>query len=632
MGWPNTHSGTPGPAVRTSVLNGVAEPTSQEIDVTAAQLMQLTYQSGSGPDTLWVRGFDGTQWTPWSSAYTVNAPIDNAPVVTASSLNVHHGQSFAASSLFTLSDADANSMSTYAFWNSGAGGGRFILNGVTQAASQEIDVTAAQLSRLVYQSGSGTDTLWLRANDGILWGNWSNGFSVNAPIDNAPVVTASSLRAAHGASFAATSLFKVSDVDGDTITKYAFWNSGTGGGHFVLGGVTQGAGQEIDVTAAQLSQLSYQSGSGADTLWVRANDGLLWGNWSDGFTVAAPIDAPPAVKVSNLTATHGQLFAAASLATVSDPEGDAIQKVAFWNSGTGGGHFVLNGVAQATGQELDYTIGQALQLGYQSGSGADTLWLRVYDGYQWSAWSNSFTVTAPDDRGPTVTPTNASIKSFPNQTFAASSLISYSDPFNSPATQYDFWNSGAGGGHFVLNGSALLANQDNVISAGRSCRSSPIRSAPARTRCGRARTTEPYGAAGQTASPSPTRPPLLPARRLRSARPMRARSISWAIRARSSSRTHSSFAGTVVGLHGQDAIDLADIGFGAGSTLGYSGNADNSGGTLSVGDGTHTANIALLGSYMASSFAAASDGHGGTLVSETAQSATQVPMVTQPHA
>jgi hypothetical protein len=88
----------------------------------------------------------------------------------------------------------------------------------------------------------------------------------------------------------------------------------------------------------------------------------------------------------------------------------------------------------------------------------------------------------------------------------------------------------------------------------------------------------------------------------------------------------------VVGVHGQDAIDLADIGFGAGSTLGYSGNADNSGGTLSVGDGTHTANIALLGSYMASSFAAASDGHGGTLVSETAQSATQVPMVTQPHA
>jgi hypothetical protein len=88
----------------------------------------------------------------------------------------------------------------------GAGGARFILDGVTQAASQEFDVTAAQLSRLIYQSGSGTDTLWVATNDGMLWGNWSNACTVNAPIDNVPVVTASSLRAAHGASFAATSL------------------------------------------------------------------------------------------------------------------------------------------------------------------------------------------------------------------------------------------------------------------------------------------------------------------------------------------------------------------------------------------------------------------------------------------
>jgi hypothetical protein len=44
------------------------------------------------------------------------------------------------------------------------------------------------------------------------------------------------------------------------------------------------------------------------------------------------------------------------------------------------------------------------------------------------------------------------------------------------------------------------------------------------------------------------------------------------------------------------------------------------------------ANIALLGSYMASSFVAASDGHGGTMISEAAQSATPMPMVTQPHA
>jgi large repetitive protein len=59
-------------------------------------------------------------------------------------------------------------------------------------------------------------------------------------------------------------------------------------------------------------------------------------------------------------------------------------------------------------------------------------------------------------------------------------------------------------------------------------------------------------------------------------------------------------------------IDLADIAAGATATVGYSGN--NSPGTLTVSDGTHTANIALLGNYLASSFVASSDGHGGTLI------------------
>jgi len=39
-------------------------------------------------------------------------------------------------------------------------------------------------------------------------------------------------------------------------------------------------------------------------------------------------------------------------------------------------------------------------------------------------------------------------------------------------------------------------------------------------------------------------------------------------------------------------------------------------GELTVSDGIHTANIALLGNYMASTFVMASDGHGGNLISE----------------
>ena len=48
----------------------------------------------------------------------------------------------------------------------------------------------------------------------------------------------------------------------------------------------------IDVTAAQLTQTTFQSGSGTDDLWMRASDGTDWGAWQE-FHVAAPVDAQP---------------------------------------------------------------------------------------------------------------------------------------------------------------------------------------------------------------------------------------------------------------------------------------------------------------------------------------------------
>jgi hypothetical protein len=40
----------------------------------------------------------------------------------------------------------------------------------------------------------------------------------------------------------------------------------------VLNAVALSIDQEIEISVAQLEQLSYQSGSGADTLWVHANN------------------------------------------------------------------------------------------------------------------------------------------------------------------------------------------------------------------------------------------------------------------------------------------------------------------------------------------------------------------------
>ena len=93
----------------------------------------------------------------------------------------------------------------------------------------------------------------------------------------------------------------------------------------------------------------------------------------------------------------------------------------------------------------------------------------------------------------------------------------------------------------------------------------------------------------------------------------------------------STFTGKVADFGAHEGIDLPGISFGAHTTLGYSENSSETGGTLTVKDGTHIAKIALLGNYMAASFVTAADGHGGTLVTETALP-DQQPMLARPHA
>ena len=68
----------------------------------------------------------------------------------------------------------------------------------------------------------------------------------------APDFTAST----HSQNVAVTSLFSVSDADGDTITKYQFCDSSSDpqSGHFVVGGVAQGVSQAIDVSAGAARQ------------------------------------------------------------------------------------------------------------------------------------------------------------------------------------------------------------------------------------------------------------------------------------------------------------------------------------------------------------------------------------------
>ena len=67
------------------------------------------------------------------------------------------------------------------------------------------------------------------------------------------------------------------------------------------------------------------------------------------------------------------------------------------------------------------------------------------------------------------------------------------------------------------------------------------------------------------------------------------------------------FSGIVSGLDGNDRLDFSDIQFSDQLQMNYIANAEGTGGILSVSDGTHTANITLLGQYAADGFQAGDD-------------------------
>src|SRR5207248_95984 len=79
-----------------------------------------------------------------------------------------------------------------------------------------------------------------------------------------------------------------------------------------------------------------------------------------------------------------------------------------------------------------------------------------------------------------------------------------------------------------------------------------------------------------------------------------------------------SFHGLIAGFASPagvtEEIDLQDIVFSKRTHATFKEDKNHLSGTLTVTDGTHTANLTLLGQYSAHNFSLSSDGHGGTII------------------
>ena len=398
----------------------------------------------------------------------VGGVVNHPPVATASDRSLSKEQAVAASSLFTASDVDGNSLLYFFYDNTAAAtSGHFTVNGVVQAAGTTFAVTAAQLAQTTFTAGTygSSDDLFVNVWDGIAFSGPQE-FHVNVAPNRAPTVTAPDFSAAKGQVIDASTLFSANDADGDNLLYFFYDNTaGAGSGHFTVNGVEQAAGTTFAVTAAQLAQTTFTAGTGSsDDLFVNVYDGTTFSGPKE-FHVNLPVNHAPTVTAPDFSASNGQVVGASSLFSANDVDGDNLLYFFYDNSADpASGHFTVNGVVQAAGTTFAVTAAQLAQTTFTAGTASsDDLFVNIHDGTTFSG-PKEFHVNVPANQAPTVTASDFSASK--GQVVSASYLFSANDA-NGDSLLYFFYDNSAdpASGHFTVNGVVQAAGTTFAVTA-----------------------------------------------------------------------------------------------------------------------------------------------------------------------
>jgi hypothetical protein len=372
--------------------------TGNEARITFAPIASGTYYLAAASDVYSDLG------TYKLSATDTTALTNHAPVVSASDINATKGQSLAATNLFSVTDADHHVITSYQFYDNTPGGtsGHFVVNGVVQPAWNPIDVTAAQFGQTTFEAGvsGSSDDLWVRAFDGIDWSAWKE-FHVTIPPNHAPTTTVSnhSVHINEWANIAGWISF--TDADNDAATQYQFWYGDTSPSAAKLWTPDSGyhpALNNLTVSAADLGNVwaGGATAAGSETMWVRAFDGLDWSNWTS-FTLTTEPNHPPVATIDDHSIQINGWSTIASWISYSDVDNNAATQYQFWYGDTSpsaakiwtpasGYHPALNNLTVSAADVVNVWVGGG------TAPGTETMWVRAFDGINWSNW-DSFQLT-----------------------------------------------------------------------------------------------------------------------------------------------------------------------------------------------------------------------------------------------
>lgn len=264
------------------------------ITVDAADLGNVWLRGGrsGGTETIWIRVSDGTDWSRWDS-FSFTTQTNNAPSATINDQSVQTNQWTQVRTWLTYSDTDGDAATLYQFWDEGtaANSGYFWTTAnAHHPADTPITVNAADLDNVWLRGGqtAGTETVWVRAFDGVAWSPW-DAFDFTTLPNTAPTATVSDHTLHINEWAEVNSWVTYGDADGNPATLFQFWDEGTApnSGYFwTPANAHHPADTPVTVNAANLADTWVRGGqaTGTEMLWVRAFDGTSWSAW-DSFVL-----------------------------------------------------------------------------------------------------------------------------------------------------------------------------------------------------------------------------------------------------------------------------------------------------------------------------------------------------------
>ena len=252
--------------------------------------------------------------------------------------------------------------------------------------------------------------MWVRAFDAASSGHWDP-FTLTtsdaAPGPNtAPVATVNDQTLQIDEAIGLETLISVSDADGDTITQYQLYDSGTAADSGYFFSTNRGqrpAGEYVTIGAADLDAVELRAGqaTGSELMWVRAFDGVAWSAW-DAFTLVTQ-DGPNAAPVVTIDVQSLQIngtAAVTSFISITDADGDAITQYQFYDAEIVSQQrllFYQRDAARAADTYINVTAADLAGVELHGGTvpGTELMWVRGFDGTAWSEWDPFFLRTPP---------------------------------------------------------------------------------------------------------------------------------------------------------------------------------------------------------------------------------------------